>query len=163
MQVGAVRREFHQAGCLHLPCFGPADKVIATKLPRAHIDSLTGSHVKPVGDDTHHRGIIEYFQQRIHIGVDALQTIVESQQHRLVRQRSFIMRGSDEVIDADRGVAVMLQPGEMRSQVLCRDRNLVGVIVRRGIIADVVIGNGDKALPRMCRQCEQRQDEQRCS
>lgn len=138
-----VGGDFHQAGARHFTDLLPGQELAAWPWQTGEVHRLVQRRIDPGTDRREHCRPVIGAQNRHHAGVEAGITVVEAEHDGLGRQgRPTPARGED-LVHADRLVAVLAQPGQLLDQTLGAHRHhrLVGV----GVI-DIVVGNAQKMI-----------------
>ena len=137
MQRIRVRSNLHQTAGGNFMDLRPGYKTLTRHWQAAEIHRAIGRRVHP---DTHWRQYgrpLIGFEDRQNAGVKAAVTVIETQQHGLIRQRRAALTGRQQLIHRHRLITVGLEPGQLFNQVGGAHRHigLAGI----GIL-DVVIG-----------------------
>ncbi len=140
-----VARELDQARARHLGDFGPQQEVLARRGLVAPVNQLAFGHVEPARHQREQRGIVVALEQREHLGVGAAVAVVEGQQHGLRGQRLAAGARIDDLLQAHRVVAVVLQPGEHVGQRAVVDGGFVGRVLEAGAHAGAHVVEGQHA------------------
>ena len=137
VQVVGVRGNLDKAGTLHLAHFLPGDEILPWLRRAVVVDGTARRHIEPAANQCSQCRIVEEAQQGQYPRVDVPAAVVEGEQHGLGRQCRPALTGIEDLLQADRPVAVGLQPGELGSEVTRGDRCLCQA--GRTIALDLVI------------------------
>lgn len=136
-----VGGDFHQARLRHLANLLPRQELSPWSWRTGKIHRLVQRRVDPGPHRCQQCRPVVGTQNRHHAGVEAGITVIEAEHHRLGRQCRAAAPGCQDLVDADRLVAVFTQPRQLLDQTLGAHRHhgLIGVA-----IFYVVIGNAQK-------------------
>ena len=160
MQRVRMRGDLDQPRGHHLANLRPRHERFARQLLAVVVHLRAGGRVHPAADQRDHRRVAEQLQHRIHAVVEVCVAVVEAEQHCLRRQWLAAGARLFDLGQADRAIAVLAQPGELRDQV--RHLDAVAAGARRGgalaVPGNLVIRQRQEAAGRYRRRsCQRRQ------
>ena len=117
----SVGGQLHQSGVLHLADLRPADEVAARQLVIAVRDHLVIRHIQPAAHQRKDCRVVVKLEQRIDQPVEALVAVIEAEQDRLLRQRCLARFGIQDLLEADRVIALLFDPVEVADQGVAPD------------------------------------------
>ncbi len=126
---------------MHFAQLRPCQQIVLAKLTIAVIRCGRRDH--PLGHRADYSLVAEQLKQRKHMRVHAAESIVEAEHDGLLRQRLIAVGGLEQLVNADDRVAVVLQPHEMRRQMLGGYGVLIAVTAPSDLVAHVVICDAD--------------------
>jgi hypothetical protein len=140
-----VARELHQARARHLGGLRPQQEVFARRGLVAPVHELPLRHLQPAGHQRHQRRVVVALEQRKHLGVGTAVAVVEGQQHGPRGQRPGAGARVDDLLQAHRVVAALLQPCEHLGEGALVDRGFVGRIREARAHAGAHVVEGEHA------------------